>query len=704
MGQIKKALEKWQQFAKERPENPLVQFLSFELAVRVEDAALADNATEDAAQAKSVQDAAIAQLRTITPAGTTLADYAKANQLLRGVRQELKKSNRVQLDPVANQEEARNGPQSKSWADLDEARKLFAGIVEQRREWSRLPLIEAQISELEGNSQTAADAYVRAIVQLGERDLGVIKHTLELLANLKRYREAQVVLNRIQDQLLLDSSIQRVASELAFQFQDITYAAQEAARIAEESTDYRDHTWLGSMLFLKGDKSGAEQAFRKAVTLAGNDPSPHVTLIQFLLDSENRPKAIEELAAFEKQFPPDQEPVAVAQVYESVNNLDRASEILEQAIARQPDAPELRRATASFYIRNSLRQKAQVHLSALVGMSDRSQEDADWAKSLQALLLATDLDEKSAREALAMLGISEPSNMDLADKKTAELRTMARVLVAQSDLQRRAGAERFLKEIIRREPSTSGDDQLLLAKLSESQGNWPQAKSVYQDLLASSMTTGRYYSDYILALMRNKEPGEAEVWLRRLEEKLPNELTTIQLRALLLANKDKTKEGALLLKDYAANHPTQVTLVAQRIERMGGEEAIDIAEEILRAYCEQNRQTNPQVDLILAEFLGRQGKTQEGLDICETLWGLPEKEAPPKSWPARASPSSRPILKTQTRCRGSKPGCKGPSSKSPQASHCCSPRPCSGACSAIIRNPSASIPRCSSGTRAMSWP
>ena len=49
------------------------------------------------------------------------------------------------------------------------------------------------------------------------------------------------------------------------------------------------------------------------------------------------------------------------------------------------------------------------------------------------------------------------------------------------------------------------------------------------------------------------------------------------------------------------------------------------AEAVLRQYVEQKQATEPQSVLVLAEYLGRQGRTREALDLCEAAW----KTCPP---------------------------------------------------------------------------
>jgi Tfp pilus assembly protein PilF len=80
---------------------------------------------------------------------------------------------------------------------LAEARRLLEEAGNRRRAWPRVPLLTAQLDELEGKPRQAAANYVRA-VELGDREPDVIRHAARLLSEQGRASEARRLLGRLQ--------------------------------------------------------------------------------------------------------------------------------------------------------------------------------------------------------------------------------------------------------------------------------------------------------------------------------------------------------------------------------------------------------------------------------------------------------------------------------------------------------------------------
>ena len=160
-------------------------------------------------------------------------------------------------------------------------RTLLAEVGSKRSSDPRLAIGEAEIQELKGNTNGAIDAYLEAI-RRGERDLSVVRRVLQLLNETERYNEAQLVLGRIQDQSLMSSEMQRIASEISFRNDDLTRALELAEQaVADGSKNYSDYLWLGQMRFANGRRDEAEESFVKAVELAPEQPAAVVGLVTY---------------------------------------------------------------------------------------------------------------------------------------------------------------------------------------------------------------------------------------------------------------------------------------------------------------------------------------------------------------------------------------------------------------------------------------
>ena len=174
------ALALWSGLASEQPRDPNVQFLMFDVALQARDT--------------RSQDQAIQRLRDIEGSNGFLWRYAMARQRIL---------------------QARAG----DTAALAAARTLLAQIADLQPNWSRVPLLQAEIDELQGRSQEAMSQYLSAI-DLGVRDLNVLRRTLQLLTENHRFDEANQILGRVQDQPLLFGALRRMSSELSFANRD----------------------------------------------------------------------------------------------------------------------------------------------------------------------------------------------------------------------------------------------------------------------------------------------------------------------------------------------------------------------------------------------------------------------------------------------------------------------------------------------------
>jgi hypothetical protein len=70
-----------------------------------------------------------------------------------------------------------------------EARKCLAEARARRPTWARLPLLEANLDELEGQPQRAMENYLRAI-ELGDQQPSVRKRAMQLLSEHEQQAEA----------------------------------------------------------------------------------------------------------------------------------------------------------------------------------------------------------------------------------------------------------------------------------------------------------------------------------------------------------------------------------------------------------------------------------------------------------------------------------------------------------------------------------
>jgi tetratricopeptide (TPR) repeat protein len=80
---------------------------------------------------------------------------------------------------------------------IADARTRLAEVGARRPTWARVPLLAANLDELEGNPKQALEDYLRAI-ELGDRQTSVLRRVAQLLAEQGRHAEAERLLSRLQ--------------------------------------------------------------------------------------------------------------------------------------------------------------------------------------------------------------------------------------------------------------------------------------------------------------------------------------------------------------------------------------------------------------------------------------------------------------------------------------------------------------------------
>ncbi len=588
-GDAASALALWTDHADRRPPDLNGQLLSFDLALRSGNV--------------PAQDRALKQIKALEGKVDSFWLYCQARRTI---------AKATQGDPSALN------------PGLDEARENLDVVAGRRKDWDKVPLSLAEIDLLQGKTDLAIKHSIDAI-NLGERDPGVIRRTLRLLADNKRFEEANDLLERLQDQSAISGEVPRLASELQYQNRDYESALKTAEKTVESgSTDYRDHLWLGQMRWIVGRRADAEAPMRKAVELAGNDLAPVVPLVQYLVASGKKAEAERAIAEAEKKTSAKGSRMILARCYEAINQTGRATELHQQALKETPDDASVQRDFISFLIRVGRSKEAEPYLDGLIKREGKSPEDAEWASRVLAMLLASASDPGRAQRALELVGlegVKDGGKEPLASVPIARLRPQARVLAIQSTKGKSREAIRLLEEVVRREPGAT-EERSALARLYEIEGDWAKADAQMRLMVDNNSSVPAYRIRYILALLRNKRAGETGPLLDQLEKLQPDTPLVQQLRAMALSEQGKGDEAVKLLQAFAEKHAEQAGFAAQVLELIGRAPA---AEAVLRRQVAQKKATEPQSVLVLAEYLGRQGRTRDALDLCEAAW----KTCPP---------------------------------------------------------------------------
>ena len=272
--------------------------------------------------------------------------------------------------------------------DLAAARAELEKAARARPSWSRVALTRAEVDQLDGRTEDAIRGYLRAVLELGDReprgDHPGPGRPAALREQQQRYAEADLVLKRLRDEKVpFTAEAQRLAAQVSFQREDFAGAlAQAEGVVSDQSRDPGDLIWLGQLRWAAGRP--AEGAFRRAVALAPESPEPWVALVTYLSLAGRKADAEAEVAKAEKALPRPVALLALAQCYEVVGKPDRARTLYDEALSAGRDDARAMRAAAGSHIRSGRLDDAEADPPRGWPRRPTGREDAPWAPPLAA--------------------------------------------------------------------------------------------------------------------------------------------------------------------------------------------------------------------------------------------------------------------------------------------------------------------------------
>ncbi len=508
---------------------------------------------------------------------------------------------------------------------LAEARTALAAVAARRPGWSRVPLALAGIDELDGNPDRAVENYQKAL-ELGDRQFAVVRRLVELLYERHRYAEADEAIRKLQEQAPISNDLCRLAAEVSLR----NLNADRALRLAHqavpgESADYRDRLWLGQILWAAGKRDEGEKEMRRAAELGRGVAHPWVVLVRHQARAGEIRKAEATIEEARKAIRPAEAPLALAQCCEAVARTERAAEEYRKALEAAPTDLRVLQSTANFHQRAGRPRDAEPLLRRMLDPRLRAPEEtAAWARRNLAVGLGVGGDSRQVREALALL----EENMRGGGGRVEDQRARAVVLAARPES--RAEAIALLEKSFKTQPPTP-DQEFLLARLYEGQGEWSKARARMLRLLGTGGGDPRhasYVSAFVAGLLRHGEVAEAKPWADQLERLRPHAFTTASHQARIAAELGKGEDVVRLSRRYVDDKKADTTDPAVRLQRAAGlleglaqdfpavaASARPAADELYRRYAEESRR--PEALLVLAGYRGRQGRVNDALDLCE---------------------------------------------------------------------------------------
>ncbi len=486
----------------------------------------------------------------------------------------------------------------------NEIRQLLAEIKTRRPKWSRTLLMEGELAELEGKHEEAVGHYLLAIDQ-GERSLRLIQRTVELLNQTKQYRLVDQLIAKLGESAPVSEALRWLTVDASLRGNDLERAEIVArAAVLANPEDYRQHLLLGQVLGAAGKGEEAEKVLRHAVGLAEQVPENWIALVQQQIRIDPK-RALETVEQARAKLPADKAPFALGPCLELLGKREEAEKEYEAALAAKPDDAALLRVVALFHTRAGQQAKADTLLRRILTPNVNASEGLTaWARRTLALHTAG-REYRQVQEALLWL----EENIRRAGNSPADQRVKVLLLDRPG---RRHEAIKIMEELVKT-GTPAPADRFVLARLYEGVGDWARADTIFGSLAAAG-ADAPVLAHYARGLLRRGETDKARSVTARLEKLDPQGPAPRELAARLLHAEGQTDKAVGVLQAIIqdAKDASTVGITAVLLEEMGQAAP---AEAAYRLFVEQAK--TPESVLSLARFLGRQGRVQESLDLCE---------------------------------------------------------------------------------------
>ncbi|MFM7205512.1 MAG: tetratricopeptide repeat protein, partial [Planctomycetaceae bacterium] len=530
---------------------------------------------------------------------------------------------------------------------LDEARNLLIEAENDRPGWGQIQTQFAEIDSIRGNTTAAIDRLKKA-VSLGPANPAVIRRLAALLYTANRLEEAQTVLATLGAEG--ETGSDRLNAERDLRAGKVEEAIALAERsVAKDSTNPDDLLWLGQLLDRAGKGDRAGEVLQRAVEAAPDRADVVLALFSHQVATNRKPAAEGTLQKAAALMTEPQKQLALGQGYEMLARIDEAETAFREAVKAAPDDLETHRALASFLVRCGKLDQARESLKTILDSPDGTKTVAAtkaWARRLTAELIA---DRGSFREMEQAMDLLKLNVDDKGEVAVDDALLQVKLLTSRPEPASWKRAITVLEELARRQPLVMGQ-RIMLAQLHEKVGRWDECRNELIAITAAPNVPPAYVAMLVEKMIDHGEVTSARQWFTRLQKASPESAITIALEAkLAIAEKDRklAAEAARKLMPggvVSGSEPEQLNAVAKLMEQLGFPKAAD---KVFQQFAELAADGA----IARADFLGRQKRPQEALDLLEARWNdLPLErllttavqvarvQEDPKEWTAKIEP------------------------------------------------------------------
>lgn len=599
MGEQDAAIKFWSKAADASPDDLKIRFSLFDLARETGD---------EATMSKMVEQ--FRSLMGLTSAEARYADAARTVALVRKAVRQRTPTGQATAELTDHEKEQLAG-----------ARKLLDEVGQERSNWYELfrAMGDIEVVEGPGHETDAITDYEKAL-ELGPSNPLIIRPLVLLLSHQNRTEEVKKYLDMIGSDYVTELGLERIQIGVDETTHNYDEAIARAKReVPDNSTDPSAHLWIANVYEHAGRYADAEASFRRAVATGPDQPETWLRLLEHLAAHQKASKIGDVLIDARKQLPEDRVNQVLGPGYELIGQIPQAEQYYKAALEASPDDPATHQIVADFYARVGRTDDARKEALAVLRLSGddpKNEAHVVWARRTLADLF---MSRGSYQDFLKAKGLLEENA-----EKTGQLDD--KLLVAKllgerpQEPQQWREAAKILESL---GPSTALPPgvQVKLAQLHEVLGDWTTARREMGNFLASPNAGPTAYAVFVDMLIRHNEIADAASWLNQLDAKAPwrpgDGLTSAAvLRSRVLVAQHRIDEAVALLKSVVPSRPLPpeklplLRAVGLQLAQLGLNPA---AEEILREYVSYE----PQGKLVLASFLGKNGRFDEALDLCE---------------------------------------------------------------------------------------
>lgn len=545
-------------------------------------------------------------------------------------------------------------------ANLKAALEQLAQSKILRPNWEQIPMLAGRIQLRKGDRQAAIESFSDAVAK-GSRDPQGISALVSLLYEQGRNDEAQRYIKMLEDSNVeLSTQTQRLQAQDKIMHGELTEGLDSFRKIAENSSDFRDHLRLGQVLSAlcqqariakQEDREKAlyeecEKSLRKAVELAPEEAAVWLTLVQFLSRSGKENEALEVVSEARKTVAKERLPLVLALCFQSLGRASEAEQQFLAAIAASDGKDHAARYLVDFYLRQNKIDDAEKIIDKMIDGSQKADEDdVAWARRRKAIILYTKSGLPNRRDAIALID----QNLQKDPESAEDMREKAKLLASFGNTKDRKEAAGLLEKLLSR-PNPNPGDRFLMANILLAENNWPGVTAQMRQLLAMDEVQPVWLRFYVAALLDRGELADAASYLRRLERAEPNSQATTKFNAVLMTRRDDFDRIIPLVDDYVDNSRESITKDTtpkelENLKVVRSINAANILEEIIDSlpatesgsdpkkitaakkltekaeqYWREISKVHPEGTLRLVRFLSKFGKRDEALDIAESTW------------------------------------------------------------------------------------